>query len=279
VNSGILRSTIAPLVLGAALVGYLADRAAPGIFTGSWPTTAEWVVAGGGVLGVLGAVGGVVRTPEVPRARRLGAAVVGLAGLGVATATVLGHGPAVPEAGPAIVATGPAAPGALVPGAPAPGGPVPGGPVPGGPVPGGPGPGPGVEPSGPGAPGAVRPAPGPVVPGPDVAGTRTRPPPPAAPSDVVEQSSGRRAAASSSEGWRAGAPARPAEVASSGTVTSGHWTSQSTTTSAATPDTAGQADERPARVTVVSLRVLGLGADVRAARRGSVEPALDVVLR
>jgi RNA polymerase sigma factor (sigma-70 family) len=274
VNSGILRSTIAPLVLGAALVGYLADRAAPGIFTGSWPTTAEWVVAGGGVLGVLGAVGGVVRTPEVPRARRLGAAAVGLAGLGVATATVLGQGPAVPEAGPAIVATGPAAPGALVPGAPGPGGPVPGAPGPGLP-----GPGPGVEPSGPGAPGAVRPAPGPVVPGPDVAGTRTRPPPPAAPSDVVEQSSGRRAAASSSEGWRAGAPARPAEVASSGTVTSGHWTSRSRATSAATPDTEGQADERPARVTVVSLRVLGLGADVRAARRGSVEPALDVVLR
>ena len=110
VNSGILRSTIAPLVLGAALVGYLADRAAPGFLTGSWPTTAEWFVAGGGVVGVLGAVGGAVRAAEVPRARRLGAAAVGLAGLGVATATALGSGtPAVPEAAPSVTFPGAAA--------------------------------------------------------------------------------------------------------------------------------------------------------------------------
>jgi hypothetical protein len=79
-------------------------------------------------------------------------------------------------------------------------------------------------------------------------------------------------------------------------VTSGHWTSPApgatgttrTAGAAADPDTPagrtapavqGSADDGSGRVTLVSLRVLGLGADVRTARRGSVEPALDVVLR
>ncbi|GLZ54857.1 sigma-70 family RNA polymerase sigma factor [Actinomycetospora sp. NBRC 106378] len=85
VNSGIVRSAIGPLVLGAALVGYLAAR------QGAWvPSTAEFVVAGSGVVGVIGAIGGLTRTAEVPRTRRLGAAVLGLAGLGIATATALG---------------------------------------------------------------------------------------------------------------------------------------------------------------------------------------------
>lgn len=84
VNSGIVRSAIGPLVLGAALVGYLAAR------QGAWmPSTTELVVAGSGVVGVLGALGGLTRSAEVPRTRRLGAAVVGLAGLGLATATAL----------------------------------------------------------------------------------------------------------------------------------------------------------------------------------------------
>ncbi len=141
VNSGILRSTIAPLVLGAALVGYLADRAAPGVFTGSWPTTAEWFVAGGGVIGVLGAVGGLVGAAEVPRARRLGMAAAGLAGLGVATATALGSGgAALPDAGPAIALPYASLPGTVLPGPPA-APPTPGVPGPGlpGPVPAVPG--------------------------------------------------------------------------------------------------------------------------------------------
>jgi RNA polymerase sigma factor (sigma-70 family) len=96
VNSGIVRSAIGPLVLGAALVGYLAAR------QGAWvPSTAEFVVAGSGVVGVIGAIGGLTRTAEVPRTRRLGAAVLGLAGLGVATATALGTmTPDVPVAAP-----------------------------------------------------------------------------------------------------------------------------------------------------------------------------------
>ncbi len=263
VNSGILRSTIAPLVLGAAFVGYLADRAAPGMFTGAWPTTAEWVVAGGGVLGVLGAVGGVIGASEVPRARRLGVAAVGLAGLGVATATALGSGtPAAPEAAPPTVT-----PGLVLPA----------------PVP----------------PGAMPPNPAPQRPG--VAGTPTRPPPigivpPSAgprttgaePGDAepgVARSAERRPATSSGETWRAGASARRTEVAAGGTVRSGTWAPRSTSADARRATPAAQpgrddpvADHRN-RSTLVRLRVLGLGADVRAARRGLLEPALDVLLR
>ncbi|WP_211190199.1 sigma-70 family RNA polymerase sigma factor [Actinomycetospora sp. TBRC 11914] len=271
VNSGILRSTIAPLVLGAALVGYLADRAAPGVFTGAWPTTAEWVVAGGGVLGVLGAVGGVARAAEVPRARRLGIAAVGLAGLGVATATALGQGPTTPEAAPP---TSVAVPGAVVPGAVVPGAVAPGAVVPG----------------------AV--APGSALPGPGLPGTPTRPPPTTAPaslpttdppgSDAVEPDAPpRRSAASSPEAWRTGAAARPADVPASGTVTAGTWTSGASARHATAVPTATArpghddpvGDDRTTRTSLVGLRVVGLGLDVRAARRGPVEPALDVVLR
>ncbi|HEY2193764.1 MAG TPA: sigma-70 family RNA polymerase sigma factor [Actinomycetospora sp.] len=293
VNSGIVRSTIAPLVLGAALVGYLADRAAPGIFTGSWPTTAEWVVAGGGVLGVLGAVGGVARAAEVPRARRLGVVAVGLAGLGVATATALGQGPAVPEATPPTTVSGPVAPGGVLRGAGVPGIVVPGpGPGPGVPGPGGPGPGVRRAPT--------RPPPGGGPSGPSA--TTDVPTPRGGPVDVepdVAQLPGRRSAVSAPEAWRAGASARPTKVVSSGTVTSGHWASETSDTSrtegaasdaparrsgsagesAGGSAAGGSAGDESERVTLVRLRVLGVGADVRAARRGALEPALDVLLR
>jgi RNA polymerase sigma factor (sigma-70 family) len=217
VNSGILRSTIAPLVLGAALVGYLADRAAPGVLTGSWPTTAEWVVAGGGVIGVLGAVGGVVGASELPRARRLGIAAVGLAGLGVATATALGSGgAAVPEAASPTV-----------------------------------------------LPGAV--LPGPVLPGP--VGTTTRPAP-VAPRTGTSAGSG-------SSGATASGHARAADHRSRGR-TSGHRTAASTTHRRPRHDDAVVRHGRPG---LVDLSVLGLGRDVRAARRGPLEPVLDILLR
>jgi RNA polymerase sigma factor (sigma-70 family) len=237
VNSGILRSTIAPLVLGAALVGYLADRAAPGVLTGSWPTTAEWVVAGGGVIGVLGAVGGVVGASELPRARRLGIAAVGLAGLGVATATALGSGgAAVPEAASPTVLPGAVLPGPVLPG--------------------------------PVLPGPVLPRsvlPGPVLPGP--VGTTTRPAPVAPRTDT---SSG-----SGSSGATASGHARATDHRSRGR-TAGHRTAASTTDRRPRHDDAVVRHGHPA---LVDLRVLGLGGDVRAARRGPLEPVLDVLLR
>ncbi len=248
VNSGILRSTIAPLVLGAALVGYLADRAAPGVFSGAWPTTAEWVVAGGGVIGVLGAVGGAVGAAEVPRTRRLGVAVVGLAGLGVATATALGTGTPHPEAAPPTTVPGLVTPGLVTPG-----------PVTPGPV-----------------------TPGLVTPG--------RPPPaaPAPPADIGRDLDlGRHPRSSSTTPPHAVAPsvtgsaARRSGVAGTGTVTSGTWTSDAAASARrATPSTARSISrDRPARPTLVGLRVLGLGGEVRTSRRSLLEPALDVVLR
>ncbi len=244
VNSGILRSTIAPLVLGAALVGYLADRAGPGVFTGSWPTTAEWVVAGGGVLGVMGAVGGVVRAVEVPRTRRLGAVAVGLAGLGVATATALGQGPAVPEAAPPTSAARPAVPSAPPAGAD-------------------------VPPTGPGT-GDVEP------PGAESSGSR-----PAASSSEAWRagapvrptgaaSSGRVASGrwtSPTSGASTSAPrAGPASRPAGGSARPHHH------------DSVGD-DPTPRSTTLVGLHVLGPGAAVRASRRGLLEPALDVALR
>ena len=260
VNSGILRSTIAPLVLGAALVGYLADRAAPGAFTGSWPTTAEWFVAGGGVIGVLGAVGGVVGAAEVPRARRLGLAAVGLAGLGVATATALGSGgTALPEAGPAVALPSASLPAPVLPT-----------PVLPAPPPTAAPPTPGRGPSTGGA------APGSTPDGAHSVGRRPRT------TTSTHGGSGRPAALVGSDTGRA----RRSEVAARGTASSG---SRSGGTSSSGhrggPSTAhrrpGHAGPvvRHGRPTLVDLRVLGLGADVRAARRGLLEPALDVLLR
>jgi RNA polymerase sigma factor (sigma-70 family) len=268
VNSGILRSTIAPLVLGAALVGYLADRAAPGVFTGSWPTTAEWVVAGGGVAGVIGSGGGVFRAAEVPRARRLGAAAVGLAGLGVATATALGAGaPAVPEAAPSMTV-----PGAVLSGAPAP-------PATPGPVPEVPGPEVAPAPSGPVS--GEQTDTGSAAPGSDDVAPPTRPT--ALRSSSARTTSGSAAPSSSGGVTDADDGAAPrTEVASSGSVTSGRWSSDDT--GRAEPSTARSHPGHPdspghERAPLVSLRVLGLGTEVRAARRGLLEPALDVVLR
>ena len=253
VNSGILRSTIAPLVLGAALVGYLADRAAPGVFTGSWPTTAEWFVAGGGVIGVLGAVGGIVSAAEVPRARRLGMAAVGLAGLGVATATALGSGgAAIPEAAPTVL-PGVVVPGSVPPGAVPPGAVLPGVVVPGSVLPG-------AWPSG--APGGPHPS---------------------------SHTGAMRASAPSRSGTAAGS-------ASSGPTRSGgrrvveHHSGARTGSGPVRPHRSGTSNAHPRprhgdpvarheRSTLVDLQVLGRGADVRAARRGLLEPALDVLLR
>ena len=284
VNSGILRSTIAPLVLGAALVGYLADRAAPGVFTGSWPTTAEWFVAGGGVIGVLGAVGGVVGAAEVPRARRLGMAAAGLAGLGVATATALGSGgAALPDAGPAIALPYASLPGTVLPGPPA-APPTPGLPGPG--LPGSvgpPAPGPVLPPpsGGPRPDAGPGPSTGRAAPGSTSAGTRSRD----HRSGVTTSTRGGSGRPAPGIGSAAGRVGR-AEVAGRGTVTSrGRSHGPSSSGHRTGPPTAhrhpGHTDPvvRPGRTTLVDLRILGRGADVRAARRGLLEPALDVLLR
>ncbi len=128
VNSGLLRSVVAPLVLGAGLVGYLASRGGAG--TGLDATTGELAVAGGGVLGVLGAFGSFVvppvalrRTAALPDGSRTPvgavavAGVLGLAGAVGAAAFVLGGGGAPPGSLPAVDAPGQAQalPGGLVP--------------------------------------------------------------------------------------------------------------------------------------------------------------------
>jgi RNA polymerase sigma factor (sigma-70 family) len=261
VNSGILRSTIAPLVLGAALVGYLADRAAPGVFTGSWPTTAEWFVAGGGVIGVLGAVGGVVSAAEVPRVRRLGMAAVGLAGLGVATATALGSGgAAIPEAVAPAVLPGVVVPGSVLPGAPGPATARPMTPLPGGPGGSHSSPrGRGTRPSAPSRTGTA-------------AGSASSHPTRSGGRRVVDHHAGARTASSTRRSEDAGRGAMSSGTWAHGTSSSGHRRGMSG------PHHADPV-ARHARSTLVDLRVLGRGADVRAARRGLLDPALDVLLR
>ncbi|MDL5160264.1 sigma-70 family RNA polymerase sigma factor [Actinomycetospora termitidis] len=246
VNSGIVRSAIGPLVLGAALVGYLAAR------QGTWvPSTAEFVIAGAGVVGVIGAIGGLTRTPEVPRARRLGAAVVGLAGLGVATATVLGGAPdAPPVAAPAVVVPLPDVGSVPVPSAPAV-------PAPTAPQDAGSG---ALGSSGPGrsSPDGQRAAVGAT---------------PADPERTDDAAPGRsNASAGSARESRAD---EVQQIPSSGQVTSGRWSE-------------GPAPERtaPTRIVaappLVELRVLGVGVEVarerEADRRGLLEPVLDVLL-
>ena len=290
VNSGILRSTIAPLVLGAALVGYLADRAAPGFLTGSWPTTAEWFVAGGGVVGVLGAVGGAVRTAEVPRARRLGAAAVGLAGLGVATATALGSGtPAVPEAAPSVTFPGPLLPGTpLRPRPEAPG------------PPGEPGPGVSLMPGVPGVPGVpgsgAQIAPGSALPSVPGSSAPTRPEAEASPARravipeaVIPEAviPGRHPEAVAPDTTSDDASARRTDVTTSGTVTSGTWSSGTDrgaepASTRRRPSADSTRENRRVSTPLVTLRVLGVGAELRetrAHRSGPLDPALDVLLR
>ncbi|MFC5063693.1 sigma-70 family RNA polymerase sigma factor [Actinomycetospora atypica] len=236
VNSGIVRSAIGPLVLGAALVGYLASRS-------SWvefPSTAEFVVAGGGVVGVLGAVGGLVRTAEVPRSRRVGAAVVGLAGLGVATVTMLAGSPgsAPPLAAPLVMPPGPVW---VPPVAPPP------------PVP--------------------RPAPVPVpvpVPVPDdEAGTS------AGSRGTGADDDGPSRSRSDDDGGRDDRDDRddPTGVPSSGRVSSGHWTDDSSSGSGSTDPIDRELDRR---TRIVELRVLERAPAPE--RRGLLEPVLDVLL-
>jgi RNA polymerase sigma factor (sigma-70 family) len=102
VNSGILRSAVAPLVIGAGLIGYLATRG--GAVTGRSASTGHRT-ARGGVRGMLGALGSLAVPPVARRRPGLlpdpsrtvfGAGVMigalGLAGaVGVAT-VVLGRG-------------------------------------------------------------------------------------------------------------------------------------------------------------------------------------------
>ncbi|TDQ64968.1 RNA polymerase sigma factor (sigma-70 family) [Actinomycetospora succinea] len=108
VNAGMVRSVVAPLVLGAGLVGYLASRGT----TGPWTfqaSTGELAVAGGGALGVLGALSGltgITPRPAVPTPMRT-AGVVTLAGAVGVAAFVLGDAVAPPapppvQAGPLL---------------------------------------------------------------------------------------------------------------------------------------------------------------------------------
>ena len=118
VNSGMVRSVVAPLVLGAGLVGYLASRGSTGPLAFQ-ASTGELAVAGGGALGVLGALTGLAPRPAVPpRMRTVG--VVGLAGAVGVAAFVLGDAvepPALPpvQAGPAAPGPGPPAAAPVVP--------------------------------------------------------------------------------------------------------------------------------------------------------------------
>ena len=63
VNAGMVRSVVAPLVLGAGLVGYLASRGSTGPLAFD-ASTGELAIAGGGALGVLGALTGITGAPR-----------------------------------------------------------------------------------------------------------------------------------------------------------------------------------------------------------------------
>ncbi|MCD2189102.1 sigma-70 family RNA polymerase sigma factor [Actinomycetospora soli] len=257
VNSGIVRTAIAPLVLGAALVGYLATR------QGAWvPSTAELVVAGSGVVGVIGALGGLTRSAEVPRTRRLGAAVVGLAGLGLATATALTTlGPEAPVAGPPVLRLPDAGSVPVVPPAPLPVPPPDGG-------------------SDAPRPDVPRPdSSGVDAPGSDGAGSSTGSRPSgstgsgstgagstgAGSTGAGSTGAGSSSSRSGSSGARSPAPRPTTTVPSSGTVTSGHWGTDGSRWTADGP--------------VVDLDVLDLDVlTERTPRRGLLEPVLDVLL-
>ncbi len=124
VNSGMVRAVVAPLVLGAGLVGYLASRGGTGTIALD-ATTGELAVAGGAALGVLGALTGLTGLTGAAGAvrpavsGRLGpVGVVGLAGAVGLGAFVLGDAlepaPVPPLAAPAPGAAPPAPPAATV---------------------------------------------------------------------------------------------------------------------------------------------------------------------
>lgn len=116
VNAGMLRAVVAPLVLGAGVLGYLASRGSTGPL--AFPaSTGELAVAGGGALGLLGALTGITGAVRpVPPVRVRTAGVIGLAGAVGLAAVVLGDAlePAPPVAArpaPVIVPPGVVPPG------------------------------------------------------------------------------------------------------------------------------------------------------------------------
>jgi RNA polymerase sigma factor (sigma-70 family) len=125
VNSGMVRAVVAPLVLGAGLMGYLASRGGTGTFALD-ASTGELAVAGGGALGVIGALTGLSGLTGATGAVRPAAAarlgpvgVIGLAGAVGLGAFVLGDAlepaPAPPVAAPGPGAALPAPPPVVVP--------------------------------------------------------------------------------------------------------------------------------------------------------------------
>lgn len=96
-NSGMLRAVVAPIVLGAGLVGYLASRGSTGALYDA--STGELAVAGGGALGVLAALTGVTAPSPITPARRCAVGVLGLAGV-VGAALALGDRGDLGEAAP-----------------------------------------------------------------------------------------------------------------------------------------------------------------------------------
>ena len=126
VNAGLVRSVVAPLVLGAGLIGYLASRGGGAPFALD-ASTGELAVVGGGALGVVGALLGAPGlgrsgleppgTRPVPTPRRLVAVgAVGLAGAVGIAAFAVGdavRGAGAPEAAlvpPALALPGPSSP-------------------------------------------------------------------------------------------------------------------------------------------------------------------------
>ena len=115
VNAGMIRSVVAPLVLGAGLVGYLASRGSTGPLAFD-ASTGELAIAGGGALGVLGALTGITGAPRPAAPTRIGVAgALGLAGVVGVAAFVVGdvvEPPASPpQAAPGLALPFPAAPG------------------------------------------------------------------------------------------------------------------------------------------------------------------------
>ena len=119
VNAGMIRSVVAPLVLGAGLVGYLASRGSTGPLAFD-ASTGELAIAGGGALGVLGALTGITGAPRPAAPTRIGVAgALGLAGVVGVAAFVVGdvvEPPASPpQAAPGLALPPPAAPGLALP--------------------------------------------------------------------------------------------------------------------------------------------------------------------
>ena len=112
VNAGMIRSVVAPLVLGAGLVGYLASRGSTGPLAFD-ASTGELAIAGGGALGVLGALTGITGAPRPAAPTRIGVAgALGLAGVVGVAAFVVGDVVEPPASPP------PAAPGLALPSRP-----------------------------------------------------------------------------------------------------------------------------------------------------------------